>query len=351
MSIKKNFYSWPIAREAFYEALKSNDSGKRIQYFNRMFRSLGQVAHLLQDMAVPAHVRNDMKGHLSFQGHINMLLNHIMVTNWYANNFEAYVKKHTKDIKGGQGVKSFNKLTDYWDADHYRGENIDNNDVGLAEYAQANFLSENRLLGAEGFSHPAEGDGAWEVTSYPAEDGITDFRVYFKKQIDGDDVALQTKNYFSTTNEMYFSKSWDYFYMLDEKCYEDYMSKLVPKAVDYSTGLINYFFRGTLEISMPDRYLYSIADGSLDPQQFTYIKANVRNSTDYNGGPDAPMGPGKLWAVAKYKKRKNYANDLSNDPPRKEDRDEFFSYSVSTAIEDVVCRAGANPPYLSNAKL
>ena len=66
---------------------------------------------------------------------------------------------------------------------------------------------------------------------------------------------------------------------LDKGCHEDYANKLIPKAIGYSAGVMNYFFRGTLEISMPDRYVYSIADGSLDPQKFNYIKAKVKNTS------------------------------------------------------------------------
>ncbi|MBW1911367.1 MAG: hypothetical protein JRJ11_17800, partial [Deltaproteobacteria bacterium] len=63
------------------------------------------------------------------------------------------------------------------------------------------------------------------------------------------------------------------------------------------------------------------------PQQFTYIKANLRNVT-----PDEQMGPGVLTAVAKYKKRTDYQPDLSTDPPTAGSREEFFSYSVSDSV-------------------
>ena len=51
-----NKYSWPAARQYFYTALTVND--REINYAD-MFRALGQIIHLVSDMAVPAHVRND----------------------------------------------------------------------------------------------------------------------------------------------------------------------------------------------------------------------------------------------------------------------------------------------------
>lgn len=37
---------------------------------------------------------------------------------------------------------------------------------------------------------------------------------------------------------------------LDDKCFEDYANLLLPKAVGYSAGLLNYFFRGSIGIEL-----------------------------------------------------------------------------------------------------
>ena len=84
---------------------------------------------------------------------------------------------------------------------------------------------------------------------------------------------------------------------LDDNVHNTYAKELLPRAVGYSAGLLNYFFRGTLEITAPDTYVYSIIDGSSNPQQFTKIKAKVMNTT-----PNEQIQAGVLQAVAKYKK-------------------------------------------------
>jgi hypothetical protein len=54
---------WDNARNYFYSALTEIDPLKRDDNYVKTFRSVGQVLHLLQDMAVPAHVRNDFQSH------------------------------------------------------------------------------------------------------------------------------------------------------------------------------------------------------------------------------------------------------------------------------------------------
>jgi hypothetical protein len=82
---------------------------------------------------------------------------------------------------------------------------------------------------------------------------------------------------------------------LDLECYKEYAQNLIPRAVGYSAGLLNYFFRGTLDVSWPETGVYSIADGSQTSytangnhhQQFTKINAAIRNTT-----PNEAIGVG-----------------------------------------------------------
>jgi hypothetical protein len=50
---------WDNARKYFYSALTSPGKAIREDSYAKTFQAVGQVMHLLQDMAVPAHVRND----------------------------------------------------------------------------------------------------------------------------------------------------------------------------------------------------------------------------------------------------------------------------------------------------
>ena len=52
-------WAWPNARDYYLQALISPVKDDRDTSFAKLFRSLGQVMHLVQDATVPAHVRND----------------------------------------------------------------------------------------------------------------------------------------------------------------------------------------------------------------------------------------------------------------------------------------------------
>ena len=54
-----NNYSWTEARSFMYKALASTTLDDREINFDKLFRSLGHVVHLVEDMAQPSHVRND----------------------------------------------------------------------------------------------------------------------------------------------------------------------------------------------------------------------------------------------------------------------------------------------------
>jgi hypothetical protein len=72
-----NQWDWDHAREYYYiyltgkdydESVVADTEEQRKKYFADSLQAVGQVLHLLQDMAVPAHVRNDFKSHLDFHG-------------------------------------------------------------------------------------------------------------------------------------------------------------------------------------------------------------------------------------------------------------------------------------------
>ncbi len=173
-----------------------------------------------------------------------------------------------------------------------------------------------------------------------ARDGSQDTGIWISKTDDGEEIQ-----YFVRTSKLtkllynvfgqgeLFYKS---FYR-DEKCHEDYASKLIPRAVGYSAGLLDYFFRGVLDISAPDQYVYAIADGSnifpytytddrgntctTQQQLFSHIRAKVLNMTPKEKDPEGnilsyeDIVSGSLIAVVRYKVIPNYSPDLANYPP------------------------------------
>lgn len=95
--------------------------------------------------------------------------------------------------------------------------------------------------------------------------------------------------------------------------YSEQARLLLPRAVAYSAGLLDYFFRGKLEIALPDEGVYAARDtlpGSCkDPCGFDSVKLKLTNDT-----PGEAMGPGVVVAVAKFHRNNCYRADLSGEP-------------------------------------
>jgi hypothetical protein len=53
------FYSWNDVRGYFYDALTAPDQITKERKLAETFRGLGQLMHLVQDMSVPEHTRDD----------------------------------------------------------------------------------------------------------------------------------------------------------------------------------------------------------------------------------------------------------------------------------------------------
>ncbi len=327
--------NWDKAREYYYKALTDNSNTNREFYFAKTFKASGHVIHLLQDLSVPAHTRNDFQSHLIIDS-VNGLI----------QPYEYYVKIYPGLVNIADPDNNFPafsniSVTNFFDTDQYDGSNPSTSlTIGLSEYSNANFLTDTTIF--KDILDPLH------LFPYPNWLSVEEYneiidpikgkvRTYLRKIGDGEII------------EHLVAGKWFYKYLpssiknlgleLDDKCHYDYAQKLLPRAVGYSAGLLDYFFRGTLEISAPDSYVYSIIDGSVAPQEFSYIKARVRNTTplevDANGDPITyePIQDGIIQAVAKYKIVPNYLSDLSNYPPDGNVMQNIeYSYSVSEPI-------------------
>lgn len=365
-------WSWQKVRDYYYLALTLSADSVRQENFAKTFRGLGHQMHLVQDTSVPDHVRNDAHPEDAMFGN-SPVYGSAYFESW-AKEKEIFIRclleKHSylpPDILSKcqqYGIDESVNLDDYFpavsfnisynglspttqlfDAEEYNGSNPSISlTQGLSEYTNANFFSEDTIFAAERYSadnghyFPYPKSTSTDLQNYlagtkpeetvVAEDGDTDTGIWISKNADGENVehfvrtGKLTKWFYNIFGEgELFYKT---FYR-DDKCHEDYAQNLIPRAVGYSAGLLNYFFRGTLEITAPDSYVYSITDGSINPQQFTKIKAKVMNTT-----PNEEIKNGILQAVARYKIIPNYSPDLSNYPP---DGDAMkvvgYSYSVS----------------------
>ena len=226
-----NYFAWPDTRNYFYNALTAKTKEDREHNFAMTFFSLGHSLHMLEDMAVPAHTRNDF------------LYDHI----WHGVIHGSYLEGFVEDgrIVGNVSLIkdkiTFRKLSDFWDNDGSHAMK------GLAEYSNNNFLSEGTVF-------RKYGSPDWiDIERYEivAEDGKTDeVRYYRGRTSDGIDIPHLAVvgllnpifNFFSDKGRAGQTA------YLDPNCYKDYSEILIPKAAAYVSGLTEYFFRGRLAV-------------------------------------------------------------------------------------------------------
>jgi hypothetical protein len=156
-------------------------------------------------------------------------------------------------------------------------------------------------------------------------------------------VALTT---YSLWDQYMQSQSFFPTYTLNRVNYDAMAGLLVPRAAAYSAGLINFFFRGQMAISLPHEGVYSILDqskyygpnSSSNPndrtQGFNTIKLRLSNTTV----TQEAMSGGTLTAVLKFRRNLSYVDTLAQDPgaPNSSGSGDLGLTAVEGPVEEVI---------------
>ncbi len=106
------------------------------------------------------------------------------------------------------------------------------------------------------------------------------------------------------------------FYVLDPAIYDERAALLLPRAVAYSAGLLDYFFNGRLRISLPDEGAYALADQATSAG-FTVVRLKLTNATPplQDDGVSVPQNlyNGTAVAIVKYHRNTCYRADLNGE--------------------------------------
>lgn len=322
-----NAFSWRRTRELFYQALTSAHEEERNQKFIYCYEALGRVLHLLQDVSVPAHVRNDFKGHM-----VDVTPYGTVARIFASDSFEKYLKDNETEVTEVDpsdvvipDVAEFDRFKYFWDKEQYKLPELDVNatipsdgrlQCGLSEYVNANFFSEcamfpEPLLETDSHFFPYPNRECVE----PVPTATEPTRLYLRKTQGGDSgYLLALAELWWRDMESYDSTAGTFYHYLaaslDRDVYADYAARIIPRTIGYTAGLINYFFRGTLEIQPPAEYLYALVD--LDApdavRQISQVKLRVKNTSP----DDEELTGGSLVCVARYRKPVNNAIEYPN---------------------------------------
>jgi hypothetical protein len=241
-------WSWPKARQFYKDALTSPTKAVRDQGLANTFRALGQLIHLVQDAASPGHTRNDAHALYNYESFVDA------VRIQEATAFLGFMSSPMGPITGWELQGSHDPapvaIARLIDTERYHDTTVPPAGLnsGLAEYTNANFFSEDTIF-SQDFVYPNE-LSVVERESTIFLKGNAVKRRYYEKVGDGDTgYRLATVGFLIDYLHFYGIDITRYFQKpaLDEVVYRDYATRLVPRAVGYSTALLDYFFRGKLK--------------------------------------------------------------------------------------------------------
>lgn len=301
--------SWFNSRRALYMGLTSPAPMERERQLATAFQILGHQIHLVQDGAVTAHTRDD--AHLSFLGrgdpelletHIDQLLDDA------PSVFEALLGSPIRFDPSILNLPAnpfaplpIARIFDTSDGDDPAGTAKSGTAVGIAEFTNANFFSGDTIL--DGFVLPSQ-----ESLS----DRIVDFvqtplgpmpRGYRGRVVDGAMVRhFVAESLLAQPFESNFTL-YRYGLSLDSTVIEDYARHLLPRAVGYSAGLIDYFIRGDLELVPGKGNRFDVENRGTEELegQIEIFYDSVDGARTNVGGGSTPRGflkPGERMPVA-----------------------------------------------------
>lgn len=394
----RNNFSWLTAREAMWCALTRTrlprdtllDAGLRRLCWATAISALGHSLHLLQDLAQPQHVRNDPHNppNDDWYDSVNFLVatsisrrTMEVFTNWRATQGEVdtgcvpanvgrpsptpIACKEAQQFRSafttafgsgppplvfpdypgpGQSVR-FAGVRDYYTSN--RRPNPVDFRRGLADFTNRTFYSEGTLFDDSFPFPPADRDDPTlgtrfrQFSRFPG--GVILVQSVTRRTID-DRVApgFVDADFDPASGLPLVTESvWNAFNLgsirLGTLTLADYAVQanvLLPRAVGYSAGLIDHFFRGVLEVRDPSTQVVSALDHarphSLNPSGwpvtpsgesfgFNYLRLQVRNATpnmvESGTGRSVPqnMTSGQLVAVARFHRNPCYRPDLTGD--------------------------------------
>ncbi len=296
-------WSWHDARDYFYKGLISTSNPAKDSFFAKTFRALGQLMHLIEDASVPSHTRDDIHVIYHYEYWVDDARQKEPGT---FNSWISQPKSYDKSILN----LSSNPLASVpigriMDTDRYTRDNQDiestkSTAIGLAEYSNGNFFSEDTCFAGW---YPFPNWACVETVPYtivdPRNPLSTVSRQYYKKDATvacgetngGLGYRLATIGFLKDYVLTYFPLSAQILRAfekpaLDANVYRDYASLLIPRAVGYSAGLLEYFFRGKLEVTaVPVFYKNAVI----------YLRARIKNLT-----PNETMSDGTFTLTYSY---------------------------------------------------
>jgi len=309
-----NHFSIFQAREAQYRALAGFDGvGNPIspsdvatsnKYWATLFRSLGDLVHLIQDMAQPQHTRDDAHSGACldggvFSGHKSVYEEYmeqiVLQPDMWPESLSCFTRSLLPPLNT-YPVPRFNDYASYFSTRHLDAEGLRR---GMADYSNYGFFS--------------IGTNMNNKYSAPSNNAVSYTAVYINppcmkpgysiKELQSDVLDQQEPGYAAanvplTTESLWFNSGVTFAggiteYTLTRSNYDAMAAYLLPRAVAYSAGIINYFFRGRLDLQVDT---FSSSNVSVKFRNNTYNEVLYGQRDDGTG----TTSPSSLMLVYEY---------------------------------------------------
>lgn len=382
---RDNHFTWVDARRAYFKALTYQtanatfsstadefESEARLFFLATTAKALGQVVHILQDGSQPQHARIDRHNHSNMTWpFLNADLPRRLM--------EVYTNiRVTRDINlspledreplramftvesgnleipalppvGSYPIPQFATPRRFFTTRDEAGGDDFNLRKGLVDYANRGFFTEGTANGRRNLkarvmpSPPPNLEGGQEVSvtdrgrnfidiAWSAPEPANPTYVDAIDAVYSGKIPLGQVTLLSIMNESRPLKV-----TVRERHLRNHANALIPRAIAYSAGLINYFFRGTLEIEPIDQKIFAVVNQgephTIDvagwPRKttgggvfgFDKVRLKVRNITDPITEPGVGGSPipqtvaagGQLYAIARYHRNPCYKANLSGE--------------------------------------
>ena len=322
-------FSYRDGRSYFYLALTSSSSVERDKRWGQMFQTLGQVIHHVQDMAQPQHVRNDQ--HLELRQSAEIISCVVApaacatyLTIKSPSAYEAYTTSRNAQLQysgyapvySQSDRQTFNTPRKFWhteDQTPFAGK-------GLAEFTNQNFVSAGTNFDASGmFAMPIKGNAIeLDIKQLLTNTTLNGTLTFWGSTVKDNYTKEVINNPFASTQSIFDAdlkkKEKKPVYSLNRFNYDAANALLIPRAVGYSAGMINYFFRGEIDLVPDPVNAGNVVLKNLGPEDMKGTFTLYYDAVDGNRYPVAGDAPGKTW-TARTIAANGQLDNLSFIPP------------------------------------
>ena len=276
-----------------------------------MFLSLGHVMHHIQDMAQPQHVRNDLHWD-QYPYFFNPLYD--------PSRYEAYTAERGPFVEviaesaapNFPGASEMKRPRDFW---------TNGSGSGIAQYVNRNFVSKDTNFELSGgvvvgdYPLPTPGlpvlytlEALYSTAGVPVPAQIQTLcgTPAINCTMSMYPTAVSAKASTLSLFDQDLRPQNSRLFSLNRFNFDDAHPVLIQRAVSYSAGFLNYFFRGKFEVMAPASGPYAVVDHSLN-QGFTQLRVRVRNTSG------EALAPGQLRAIANFHRNGCYTPDLRGE--------------------------------------